>query len=206
MRPGYSPLDNLALAFGESGSISSTDLRRGLAEAGDDRTVLDLAARRIVHQVGTSRLVLVVDQLEEVFTLGADRAERGVFLRNLAYAAQAEGGPTLVVLTMRADFLGQAAEMPAELFHTLFDRQVLLGPMPEEDLRRVIERPAQAVGLEFERGLTELLLNDVRDQPGALPLLQFALRELWDRRSGRRLTVYAYRSIGGATGCAGPPG
>jgi hypothetical protein len=105
----------------------------------------------------------------------------------------------VVVLTMRADFYGKCAAHPG-LAAALSDHQVLVGPMTEDELRRAIERPAQLVGCEFEPGLVERLLHDVEDQAGALPLLQYALLELWQRRDGRRLTVAAYREIGGLQG------
>ena len=68
--------------------------------------------------------------------------------------------------------------------------------MSEEELRRAIESPAVLAGGEFEPGLVGMLLKDVEGQAGSLPLLQFALLELWQRREGRRLTSAAYKSIG----------
>jgi hypothetical protein len=114
---------------------------------------------------------------------------------NLLYAAKVAQGRTLVILTMRADFYGKCAAN-AELAAALSDHHVLVGPMTDDELRRAIDRPAQLVGCEFDAGLVDLLVQEVRNQPGALPLLQHALLELWNKRDGRRLTVRAYQDIG----------
>jgi len=96
---------------------------------------------------------------------------------------------------MRADFYAKCAAN-AELAAAMSDHHVLVGPMTEDELRRAIERPVQRVGCEFDAGLVDLLIRDVRNQPGALPLLQDALLELWKQREGRSLTVKAYQEIG----------
>ena len=80
------------------------------------------------------------------------------------------------------------------------DHQLLVGPMTEDEPVAALERPALLAGGQFEPGLVEMLLHEVEGQPGALPLLQFTLMELWQRREGRRLTVAAYQAIGGLQG------
>ena len=140
-------------------------------------------------------LVILVDQFEEVFTLCRKEELREALIRNLLYAAKVAQGQTLVILTMRADFYAKCAAN-AELAAAFSDHHVLVGPMTEDELRRAIERPTQLVGCELEAGLVDLLVQDVRHQPGALPLLQHALLELWNKREGRRLTVKAYQEIG----------
>src|SRR5260221_7142263 len=77
--------------------------------------------------------------------------------------------------------------------------QVLLGPMRDEDLRRAIAEPARVAGLRLEPGLVDLVLRDVAGEPGALPLMSHALRETWERRDGRTLTVDAYHQSGGVS-------
>src|SRR6202035_3225845 len=84
----------------------------------------------------------------------------------------------------------------ADLAAAFSDHHVLVGPMTDDDLRRAIEKPTQLVGCGVEASLVEILLQDVRDQAGGLPLLQHALLELWSKREGRRLTVKAYQEIG----------
>ena len=142
-----------------------------------------------------------MDQFEELFTLGAAEREqdRRGFIDALLHAATVVGGPVVVLLTMRVDFLGKCTAYPA-LASALSDGQELVGPMAEDELRSAIATPARLVGCEPEPGLTDLLLHDVRGQPGSLPLLQYTLLELWERRQGRRLTVEAYQRIGGVRG------
>ena len=125
--------------------------------------------------------------------------ERKDLIDNLLYAATAPDGQTVIVLTLRADFYGSCASYPGPALRTaLAGHQELIGPMTEDELRQAIERPVQEDGYEctFEPGLVETLLRDVKQQPGALPLLQFALKELWLQRDGRQMTVAAYRAIG----------
>ena len=142
---------------------------------------------------------MLVDQFEEVFTLCHDEAERRDFIANLLHAATVAGGRTIVVLTMRADFYPRCAAY-ADLAAALSDHQVLVGPMTDDELRRAIDRPARLAGLEPEPGLVELLVDDIRGRAGALPLLQFALQEVWRRRDDYRLTIRTYREIGGIEG------
>lgn len=175
--------------------------------------------RRLHATIGTAlaghpehrRLVIVVDQFEELFTQFEARlnecrddpqrrhrveSERTAFVDNLLYAAAISGGRSLVILTLRADFYGKFSSF-ARLAAALGDAQELVPPLEDNDLRAAIERPAQACGLEFEPGLVDLLMQDMQRQPpGALPLLQQSLYMLYERRSGRRLTVKAYREMG----------
>jgi hypothetical protein len=138
-------------------------------------------------------------QFEEIFTLCNDEHERAQFLSNLLYAAFIPGGRNAVVLTRRADFYQKCAAYP-ELSERIAANQFLVGPMNEENLKQAIEEPAWHVGLEFEQGLVETILTDIQSQPGALPLLEHALLELWERRRGSMLTLEAYRESGGVQG------
>ena len=139
--------------------------------------------------------VLVVDQCEEVVTLCDDPAERAAFFA--ALAAHAERGP--LVIALRADRLGELSAYPG--FARLVERGLyLLSAMGEDDLRAAIEGPARQVGLLLEPGLVDLLVREVEGEPGALPLLSHALRETWQRREGRTLTVAGYQRTGGIRG------
>jgi WD40 repeat protein/class 3 adenylate cyclase/energy-coupling factor transporter ATP-binding protein EcfA2 len=140
--------------------------------------------------------LLVVDQFEEVFTLCRDEEERRAFIDALLEAA-AHG--TRVVIALRADFYGHCAMYP-RLASALEERQALVGPMTEEELRRAIERPAERAGLLLEPGVVEGILRDVVGRPGALPLLSHSLLETWKRRSGRMLTLIGYLQSGGVQG------
>jgi len=153
----------------------------------------------LADRPAAQRVVWVVDQFEEIFTLCNDEAERRRFLENLIYAARVPGGRSLVLLTMRADFYPSCAAYP-ELAALIAREQYLVSPMGMDGLRSVIEEPAWQVGLELEPGLTETILEDVESQPGALPLLEHALLELWRRRRGQLLTLEGYQESGGVEG------
>ena len=149
------------------------------------------------------RLVIVVDQFEEVFTLrpqderARDRFEktRRAFFANLLHAAAALGGRVAVLLTLRSDFVGDCA-LFEQLGAVLGAHQEMVGPMNRAELRAAIQRPAWLVGSEAEPSLTERLVADVERQPGALPMLQFALTEVWKKRDVRRMTLKAYIELG----------
>ncbi len=202
LRPGADPLENLAVALvGLEGEAQDpARLRSLISSLQEDPRSLHLATRLATREAGEGgRVVLLVDQFEEVFSRCADEALRSAFIDNLVHAATVEGGRTIVLLTLRADFYGKCAAYPL-LASALSEHQVLVGPMTTIELRRAIEGPAARARLELSPGLVDAFLSDVEDEPGGLPLLQYALLELWKRRRGRILTFAAYREIGGVTG------
>jgi len=153
--------------------------------------------------------LLVVDQFEELFTLCRDEFEREAFIDNLLAALipvppplgetrKGEGNITLII-TLRADFYAHLAQYP-ELRDAVAQGQEYIGPMTTEELRRAIEEPARRGHWEFEPGLVDLILRDVGDEPGALPLLSHALLETWKRRAGHMLTLKGYADAGGVHG------
>jgi tetratricopeptide (TPR) repeat protein len=199
-KPGRDPIESLAVALASlpGGAALIRDARDilNIKALGDDPKSLHLFARLALRDApGSHRLVVLVDQTEEVFTLCEDAAARRSFFDNLVYAATIAAGQTIVLLTMRDDFYGKCAPYPT-LAAAMSDHHRLVGPMSGEELGRAIERPALLAGGEFEPGLAERLVRDVEGQPGSLPLLQFALMELWRRREGRRLTRAAYKEVG----------
>jgi WD40 repeat protein/tRNA A-37 threonylcarbamoyl transferase component Bud32 len=185
---------------GASGSGKSSLLRAGLvaaARAGelpgiDTARVLTPRAVAAVDSVDEHELV-VVDQFEELFTLDDDPARRAAFVASMLEA------PGPVAIAVRADVYGQLGAYP-ELARQVAGNQVLLGPMTDDQLRRVIIEPARLAGLRVQPGLVELAVSDVRGELGALPLLSHALRATWERREGRTLTVAGYRAAGGVGG------
>jgi len=142
------------------------------------------------------RLLLVVDQFEELFTLCRSDDERTAFVDNLLTAISGDDEQTFVVLTLRADFYAHCA-LYANLREALASHQEYIGPMDAEELRRAVEEPARRSGCAFEPGLVDLLLRDAGGEPGALPLLSHALLETWHRRQGRALTLEGYAECGG---------
>ena len=138
---------------------------------------------------------IVIDQFEEVFTLCRDETKRAAFFERLL--ALEPKRP--VVLTMRADFWGDCAPYPV-LRAAMEAHQRLVAPMDAAELRKAIEQQAAAVGLRFEADLAASTLDQVQGEPGAMPLLQHALLELWHRRHGRWLLTAEYRALGGVPG------
>jgi WD40 repeat protein len=213
VEPGPRPLDALAagLAALDRGRLGdAVELRRSLAE--DDHALL-LAARMACDDAAGGRLALIVDQAEELWTLCPAepdaraqfmREQHEPFVRQLLTAADAAQGlgspPILIVLTMRLDVLQRAAENP-RLARWIGGHDVLVGRPAPDELRVAIERPAVALGYDFEPGLVEALVDDVRREPGGLPLLQYALLELWKRRTPEgTLTWQAFHDLGKVAG------
>jgi hypothetical protein len=153
----------------------------------------DVAARVLARQPGSQRLLLVVDQWEELFTLTTDEAARQRFLD--AILAATDRGNLSVVLTLRGDFFGRAITSNRSLSDRVQGAQINLGPMNKEELRRAVVEPATKVGLEFEVGLVDLVLEHTGESPGNLPLLEFVLRRLWEERRGRELHHQAYEAM-----------
>ena len=147
-----------------------------------------------------AQFVLVVDQFEELFTLCHDPFEREAFVDHLLSSVSGvDDLNMLVVLTLRADFYAHCAQY-ASLRQMLVEHQEYLGSMSAEELRRAIEGPAQRDDWELEPGLADLILAEIGDEPGKLPLLSHALLETWNRRSGQTLTLDGYKESGGVRG------
>jgi WD40 repeat protein/class 3 adenylate cyclase/energy-coupling factor transporter ATP-binding protein EcfA2 len=158
-----------------------------------------LAAEALAGRPAEARLLLVVDQFEEVFTACRDDRARRAFVDLLVTAAGARDGRCVVAVALRADFYGRCAAHPG-LAAELADSQVLVGPMTDQELRRAVLEPARRVGCVVEPGLPETILEDVAAEPGALPLVSTALLETWERRRGRSLTLTGYAETGGVRG------
>jgi len=144
-----------------------------------------------LSQVEDSSFIIVVDQFEELFTLCKDELQRVNFIQELVKSSSTQK----IVVTLRADFWGECAVYP-ELRELMETRQALIPPLNIEELGRVIEQQATQVRLRFEAGLRDLMLQDVAGEPGAMPLLQHALWQLWRRRHGRWLLCDEYQEIG----------
>jgi hypothetical protein len=213
VRPGRHPLGALAQALAPFLHGDTTETTRAGTAPGDmnieqlaerlraEPGYLGSALRNRARRRG-QRVLLVVDQLEELYTLVADAGERLAFTACLTSAADDAGAPVRVVLTIRSDFLDRVSEDPyfmAEVARSLF----FLAPPGRDSLREALIEPAEQAGYRFESpAMVEHMLDHLAESQGALPLLQFAASKLWERRDrGRRLlTEDSYRDIGGVTG------
>ncbi|MGZ9034734.1 MAG: nSTAND1 domain-containing NTPase, partial [Rhodospirillales bacterium] len=157
----------------------------------------DITGRILEKQRGTDRLLLIVDQWEELYTLCRDEQICRAFAAQLLGAAAT--GSVKVVMTMRGDFFGRALA-DRSLADQLQNSVVTIGPMTRDELAATIVKPAEAVGLSFESGLAETILDDVGDEPGSLPLLEFLLEAMWKARRGSTLQYDAYFRLGRVSG------
>jgi WD40 repeat protein/basic membrane lipoprotein Med (substrate-binding protein (PBP1-ABC) superfamily)/DNA-binding SARP family transcriptional activator len=199
IQPTARPLETLAtsLCHDEPSLRSVVTLIEDLYQ---DPRSLHLCARRLCQAQTAPRLLLVVDQFEELFTLCQEEAQRAAFIDNLLAAIDPQvSGPTLVVVTLRADFYSHCAQYPG-LPQQLAAHQEYISPMSSEELRLAIEEPAGSNDWHFEPGLVDLILRDVKGQPGSLPLLSHALLETWRRRRGRIMTLTGYAESGSVHG------
>ncbi|MCL4266734.1 MAG: hypothetical protein KJ069_26380 [Anaerolineae bacterium] len=155
-------------------------------------TLTDLINRRAQGR----RTVFIVDQFEEIFTLCQDQARRQAFMDALLYLAQSPENNHMLVLTMRTDLESNLLRM-AEFQTAYAGAQLRVTTMNATELRQAIQQPAELVGLKFEDGLVEQLVSDVLGEPAALPLLQFTLLKLWEKRDRNRVTWQAYTELGG---------
>ncbi|MGW3566557.1 nSTAND1 domain-containing NTPase [Streptomyces sp. NPDC000941] len=206
----------ITAVVGASGSGKSSLLRAGLIPRlrTTDNADLRPAALRVItpgahplrdherrldpKEGGEGDTWLVVDQMEELYTLCTDPAEHTAFIDRLLTAA-APDSRLRVLLAVRADFFGHLADH-RPLADALREATLLIPPMNRDELREAVVKPAHAAGLIVERTLTARIVDEVDGEPGALPLMSHALLETWHRRKGRALTLTAYEAAGGVHG------
>ncbi|MEZ4862906.1 MAG: effector-associated domain EAD1-containing protein [Caldilineaceae bacterium] len=199
--PTAEPLKVLALSLTGS-NASVVPAKTLMDDLAKDAASLDLYVTRLLAGQSRQRLLLVVDQFEELFTACNDQAMQSTFVENLLYAAVGAPMPkTTVILTLRADFYGHCTRF-AGLRAALEQHQRIIGPMNAGELRTAIEKPAQQGDWRLEEGLVDEILHDLgvsgkqEAEPGALPLLSHVLDETWKRRRGRTLTFAGYHAAG----------
>jgi formylglycine-generating enzyme required for sulfatase activity/nucleoside phosphorylase len=195
LRPGQRPLLSLAekLLSLNLPQLSSIGFEQLLERLENDERAL----AQILGASSVGRVVLAIDQLEELFTLTEFENERAAFLANLTYAANNSSSYLMLLSTLRIDQYDRLAEH-LEFANTL-SNHVLLGPLTAANTRVAIEQPANSARVSFEAGLIDRLLADASGS-GELPLLQHALLELWRRRDGHLLTHSSYVEVGGIAG------
>lgn len=190
--PGSAPLTALARLLQPADTNTPTWIVENTEKLRDDTNHLTT----LVENFSQEASVLVIDQFEETFTLCHDEEERNAFLENLLNLVRSRDTRHVVILTMRVDYESYLTKAP--LFHSLVEQgQVRVSAMNTAELHEAIEKPAAAVGLKFEEGLVDAVVREIVGEPAALPLLQFALLQLWDNRERNRVTWETYRRLGG---------
>ena len=204
MRPGREPFHALAAnldALIDRGAADAERLVRtrelGSALAAGRLTVRDAIDDVLARSTDRPRVLLFIDQWEELYTQCADDAVRQRFINAVLDAA--EGGAVRLLFTVRGDFFDDVLAT-RRLADALQGGILSLGPMSQDELRACIEGPAGRVGLSFEAGLVERLLEDADGGAGSLPLLAFVLAQLWEHRRGSVLIHQAYDALGGLQG------
>ncbi len=207
VRPGRSPIESLASVISPMVATAAN-----LADEMDEQKKLVETLRREPGHLGhilrgrarrdNRRILMFVDQFEELYTQTSDLELRAAFTACLAAVADDATSPLRVVLSIRSDFLDRIAEdqgFLGELAQGLF----FLGPPNREGLKEAILQPAEMAGFTFELAATvDDMLDHLETTPGALPLLQFAATKLWDARdkSRKMLTHGSYTAMGGVGG------
>ncbi len=176
MTPGRDPLESLATAFSR---LKSPELGNYFRQHVGQVKVLHECAESALTDNKSQRLVLFIDQFEEVFTQISKEDERIAFLNLLTHAATIENGRVIILFSMRSDFVSNCADYPK--INALLNQQfVQIGTMQREELVSAIAQPAMRVGLRIDPDLIAQIINDMKGEPGALPLMQFALKDLFD--------------------------
>ncbi|MEZ4312153.1 MAG: hypothetical protein R3F14_29345, partial [Polyangiaceae bacterium] len=206
-RPGKAPLRELMRALRR---IHADRDAASPASLGDARSAADLV--RALPRAPGAQVLVVVDQLEELFFQGESDADKDAFLAQLAALT---GDPKLgvvVVATLRIDAFSAATGVRWQANRRLYDLLVdarhttMLRRVGTADFADIISTPARRAGLSLEEGLSDSLLRDVEDEPGGLPLLEYTLDQLWEKRRGSKLTHDAYRAVGGGDRALGGGG
>jgi WD40 repeat protein len=199
MVPGSHPLEELELALWSIAVDPPPSLVEPMQR--DTRGLLR-TIRRILPDEEGAQLLLVIDQFEELFTLVDDEELRAFFIDSLITALRAPRTPLRVIVTLRADFYDRPLQYES-LGRLLKDNTEVVLPLVPEELTWAIQEPSRRVGVRLEAGLTPLIVADLADQPGTLPLLQYALTELFERRRDSLMTRQDYEAVGGVLGALG---
>ena len=189
---GDTPWDALARGLKEIFQLSA---RPRLTASGS--TLRDVLFQQLSQR---QELILFIDQFEELFTSGFQESDIQTFLEHLLGTAQDQTNRLRVIATIRSEFLGKLHAYPSTLNVLNSPYQYHLGPVSPRMLQDLIEKPAHYTGYKFESGLVERILQDTGQEPGNLALVEYALKQLFERRKGRTFTMEAYAAMGGVVG------
>ncbi|MBD2153096.1 caspase family protein [Leptolyngbya sp. FACHB-16] len=196
IKPGVTPLAKLTTTFETlfPDSCGQKELYEYIYSSPD-------GLRQLSQQLSSSKkFLLVIDQFEEVFTLSRAE-EQQKFIALVTQVAEEPCPQLAVVVTVRADFLESCLRYPT-LTQLIQSQAIFIPPLAGADLEKVISEPARRLGYSLEPGLLGEILHDLRPETGYLPLLQFALLGLWEKRNQKEhlLTISAYQEMGGVFG------
>lgn len=195
MTPGGTPLQRLEAALLSIATAAPSNITNDLRT--DPRGLVKVVNRLVDQDNG--QVVLFIDQFEEIFTLVVDETERNQFIDLLIQATVDPASRLRVILTLRADFYDKPLHY--EEFGRIIQSQThVVLPLSRSELERTIVMPAERAGAKVESNLVTSIVADVREEPGALPLLQYTLTELFERRTGSEITLDAYQDLGGVAG------
>jgi WD40 repeat protein len=189
--PGSHPIQNL-----KAGLLSIAS--RPLTDVLNRFTTHPAALLDALREIGGTTF-LVIDQFEEVFTLTESEHERLQFLELLRTAVTTADGPLRLVIALRADFTDRPLHY-VEFGALMRQRTEFVLPLTAAELERAIAAPARRVGVQVDADLIATIVRDVQDELGALPLLQYALTEVFERRTGWTIPLSAYEASGGVLG------
>jgi WD40 repeat protein/transcriptional regulator with XRE-family HTH domain len=196
MRPGDHPLEELEAALLR---VAVNPPETLLAQLHEDERGLLRAVKRVLPMDPQVDLLLVIDQFEELFTLVTDEAQRAYLLRSLLETVSDPRSRLRLLIVLRSDFYDQAlAYRP--LGELMQQRTEVVLPLTAHEIEEAIVGPATNVGVHLEPDLVQTVVRDAGTHLGMLPLLQYALTELFERREGHTLTRAAYQASGGVAG------
>ncbi|NEQ84566.1 MAG: diguanylate cyclase, partial [Moorea sp. SIO2I5] len=199
IKPGIKPLNKLFNLFNNYFECKREKQIEQLIENGDKHPqgLIELTKQL----PDTKQFILIVDQFEEVFTVCSDEQKRQRFIELLTQVVTVSDCRLKVVTTMRADFLSSCLDY-SKLTQLIQTQNQLMPPLEGANLEAAIVKPAIRQGYRLEKGLIGEIMTDVGKEKGSLPLLEFALTQLWDKRDQGQnlLTLKAYNQIGSLTG------
>ena len=196
IKPGRDPIEALALAFSR---LKSPELANYFRQHVDENNILNECAESALSNRKEQKLILFIDQFEEVFTqVEKDTAE--TFIAILATTTTIKDGRAIILFSMRSDFVTNCASYP-NLNNLLNQQFIQIGAMQPEELVKAIALPAMHVGLRIDPALVSQIIDEMEGEPGVLPLMQFALKDLFDSQQEKSnviaLTRQDYLQRGG---------
>ena len=196
MVPSSTPFEELESVLTSIATKTPDNLLQKLK---DDENGLLNAVKEILAGDSDSEIFLFIDQFEEVFTLVENEKVTNSFIENLHTVVNAPNSRLRLVVTLRADFYDRPLLRP-EMSELMQKSTEVVVPLNKDELAEAIIEPAKHVGVSWDSGLIGTIISEVIEQPGALPLLQYALSEMFERRVGNTITNEAYQAIGGVRG------